>query len=169
MGRMNRVAVRDAGEGLLSERLLLRRFTLADLPLLTVLNADPVVMRYLGGVETPEQTLAMLRGRILDYYQANPGLGVWATLLRAGGECIGFHLLNHIQGESLIQVGYRLFPRYWGYGYATEMSVALLLKAGLKRHGERSFAHPAYAPYGPLAWFERTAQDWLTEHQANEL
>jgi len=193
---MNRVAVRDAGEGLLSERLLLRRFTLADLPLLTVLNADPVVMRYLGGVETPEQTLAMLRGRILDYYQANPGLGVWATLLRAGGECIGFHLLNHIQGESLIQVGYRLFPRYWGYGYATEMSVALLrygyaqlklpyitavtaldneasqrvlLKAGLKRHGERSFAHPAYAPYGPLAWFERTAQDWLTEHQANEL
>ena len=92
-------------------------------------------------------------------------------------------------------MGYRLFPRYWGQGYATEMSVALLrygyaqlglpsivaitdlhnrvsqqvlLKAGLHRHGERSFPHPAYASFGPLAFFERFAQDWLTEHKAIE-
>jgi len=195
MGIVNEAAVRDAGDGLASQRLLLRRFTLADLPLLTELNADPEVMRYLGGINTPQQTRAMLEGRILDYYQANPGLGVWATLLRDNGECIGFHLLNHIQGENLIQVGYRLFPRYWGRGYATEMSVALLrygytqlklpsivaiadlpnlasqqvlLKAGLHRQGERGFPHPAYAVYGPLAFFERSAQDWLSEHKAIE-
>ena len=195
MGLMNRIAVQDAGDGLSSERLVLRRFTQADLPLLIELNADPEVMRYVGGVQTPQQTRAMLESRILDYYQANPGLGIWATLLRDGGECIGFHLLNHIQGEDLIQVGYRLFPRHWGRGYATEMSLALLrygytqlqlprivaiadlpnrasqqvlLKAGLHRHGERSFQHPAYASFGPLAWFERAAQDWLSEHKAIE-
>ena len=185
----------DAGQGLTSERLQLRRFTLDDLPLLTELNADPEVMRHLGGVNSPQQTRDMLEERILAYYLANPGLGVWATLLRDSGECIGFHLLNHIRGESLIQVGYRLFPRYWGRGYATEMSVTLLrygytqlelpsivaiadlsnlasqqvlLKAGLHRHGERSFPHPAYASFGPLAFFERSAQDWLTEHKAIE-
>ncbi len=187
--------VRDAGDGLLSERLALRRFTPADLPLLTRLNADPQVMRYLGGVNSPQQTQAMLDRRILDYYQDNPGLGVWATMRRSDGECLGFHLLNHIQGESLIQVGYRLFPRFWGQGYATEMSLSLLrygytrlglgnivaitalentssqrvlLKAGLRRNGERSFKHPAYAPFGPLAWFERSAQDWLDNHPAME-
>ena len=185
----------DAGQGLVSERLQLRRFTLDDLPLLTALNADAQVMRHLGGVQSSEQTRSMLDTRILEYYRQNPGLGVWATLLRGSGECIGFHLLNHIQGENLIQVGYRLFPRYWGRGYATEMSVALLrygytqlelpsivaiadldnlasqqvlLKAGLHRHGERGFPHPAYASYGPLAWFERSARDWLTEHKAIE-
>jgi ribosomal-protein-alanine N-acetyltransferase len=195
MGAVSRDALRDAGDGLGSARLLLRRFTMADLPLLTELNADPEVMRYVGGGQTPQQTRAMLESRILDYYQANPGLGVWATLLRDSGECIGFHLLNHIQGEEFIQVGYRLFPRHWGLGYATEMSVALLrygytqlqlpcivaitdlhnrvsqqvlLKVGLHRHGERSFQHPAYASFGPLAWFERAARDWLSEHKAIE-
>ena len=192
---MSRLEMRDAGDGLLSERLSLRRFTLADLPLLTGLNADPEVMRYLGGVNSPQQTRTMLEGRIIAYYSAHPGLGVWATLLRGSGECVGFHLLNHIQGESRIQVGYRLFRRHWGQGYATEMSLALLrygytqlglptivaiadlenrasqqvlLKSGLHRHGERSFPHPAYAAFGPLAWFERSAQDWLAEHKTIE-
>lgn len=183
--------MRDAGlEGLASERLQLRRFTPEDLPLLERLNTDPAVMRYLGGIEAPDSIRAMLEGRILAYYYEHPGLGVWATLERSSGECIGFHLLNHIRGESLIQIGYRLFPSFWSRGYATEMTVALLryaytglglpsvcaithldnlgsqrvlLKSGLERRGERRFGHPSYAPYGPLAYFERSARDWLAE------
>jgi ribosomal-protein-alanine N-acetyltransferase len=181
----------DAGEGLRSARLELRRFTPDDLPLLTRLNADPEVMRWLGGVMSEEQTRELLDARILGYYTAHPGLGIWATQLRDSGECIGFHLLNNIHGESLIQVGYRLFPQWWGQGYASEMSLALLrygyaqlgldsicaitavenhasqrvlLKAGLRRNGECCFAHPAYLPYGPMPFFERTAHDWLAEH-----
>lgn len=175
-----------------TERLSLRRYTMDDLDLQCALTSDPQVMRYVGGVKTREQTEELLRTRIIAYYDAYPGLGVWATLERATGACIGMHLLNHIQGESLIQVGYSLFPRYWGRGYATEMSIALLrygfahmklaqitaltdlpnlasqrvlLKAGLHRHGERSFAHPRYAD-GPYAWFERDAADWLAEDRA---
>lgn len=180
--------MRDAGlEGLTSERLQLRRFTTADLPLLQKLNADPAVMRYLGGPERAEDTQAMLEGRILTYYDEHPGLGVWATLERSSGECIGFHLLNHIRDEALIQVGYRLFPDWWERGYATEMTVALLrygyadlglpsicaithpdnsgsqrvlLKSGLERRGERAFGHPAYAPYGAMPFFECEAGRW---------
>ena len=186
------LAAADAGDGLRSARLMLRRFTPADLPLLVQLNSDPQVMRWLGGVMRPEQTADMLQTRILDYYEQNPGLGVWATMLRDSGECIGFHLLNNIQGETQIQVGYRLFPRRWGRGYATEMTSALLdygyrrlgleriaaitalenqasqrvlLKAGLPRLADRAFPHPAYAPYGPMAYFERSARDWLAAQQ----
>ncbi len=186
--------MRDAGlEGLATERLVLRRFTVDDEALLHCLNSSAAVMRYLGGPMSAEDNRSMLRDRIISYYAQHPGLGVWATMVKANGECAGFHLLNHVQGESLIQVGYRLFESHWGQGYATEMSIALLrygfaelklpmlmanahldnrgsqqvlLKSGLQRKGERGFAHPAYAAFGPLAYFERSAGDWLAEHGA---
>lgn len=183
----------DAGAGLSSQRLTLRRFTRADLDLLDRLNSDPAVMRWLGGPATREDTRQMLEGRMLRYYDEHPGLGAWATLEKSGGACVGFHLLNHIRGEPHIQVGYRLFPEFWGRGYATEMSVALLrygftelklaqitaiadlgnlasqrvlTKAGLVRKGERRFADPAYAAFGAMAWFECDAADWLAARRA---
>ena len=171
-----------------TERLSLRRFTPDDLDRLDSLYSDPDVSRHVGGVLTREQTAELLRVRIIEYYQHNPGLGIWATHERESGRWIGFHLLNHIQGESHLQVGYVLAREAWGRGYATEMAAALLrygfeslrlpricaicnlengasqrvlLKIGLQRKGERSFAHPAYAASGPLAWFERDADEWL--------
>jgi ribosomal-protein-alanine N-acetyltransferase len=185
--------VKDARASLTTERLELRRFTLEDLDLLDRLYSDPEVMRYVGGVKTRAQTETLLKARVLDYYEQYPGLGMWATLERATGACVGTHLLNHIQGETYIQVGYVLFSEYWGRGYATEMTIALLrygftglalpeivaitdmpniasqrvlLKAGLERKGERSFPHPAYAASGPLAWFEGHAAPWLAAHPA---
>ncbi len=169
---------------------MLRRFTLDDLDMLERLHSDPEVMRHVGGVMDRARSEAMLRERILAYYDQHPGLGVWATLERATGECVGMHLINHIKGEPDIQIGYLLFARHWGRGYATEMSVRLLhygfgelglaqivgitdldnlasqhvlLKAGLRRNGTRNLPHPAYAA-GPLAWFERDRDSWLAEH-----
>lgn len=179
--------------GLTTARLALRRFTAADLDWLHGINGDPVVKRRMGGPATRAQTEAMLRDRILDYYGRHPGLGMWVTLERASGDAIGFHLLNNIQGETDLQVGYVLAPEYWGKGYATEMCIALLrygfatlalpriagitdqanvdsqrvlLKSGLQRNGERAFPHPAYAHAGPLAWFERERGDWLAQFGA---
>ncbi|HET6545122.1 MAG TPA: GNAT family N-acetyltransferase [Rhodanobacteraceae bacterium] len=181
-----------ADDRLTTRRLTLRRFTPDDLDLLQRLHADARVMRYTGGTRTRHEAAVLVRERILDYYDQHPGLGIWATVENSGGACVGLHLLNHIRGEAFIQLGYMLFPDYWGSGYATEMGIEVLrygfvdlglaqivgitdlsneasqrvlLKAGLKRNGERSFAHPAYAAQGPLAWFERDAADWLLEHQ----
>lgn len=181
----------DAGDGLASARLVLRRYTPADLPALAALNADAEVMRFLGGPMSAEDTRQMLESRILQYYDEHPGLGVWLTSLRATGEVIGFHLLNHIRGESLIQVGYRLAVAHWGKGYATEMSLALLeygflrlglpqivaithpdnagsqqvlRKLGLQQGADRAFAHPSYAGFGPLSFFSRDASSWFDEH-----
>lgn len=133
----------------------------------------------------------MLRSRILDYYAANPGLGIWMTVDKATGDRLGFHLLNNIQGETIIQVGFTLAKPAWGRGIATEVASAILRhgfvdlglpciagmasrgniasqrvleKIGLERRGERAFPHPAYLAEGPLAWFEREAEAWLAEH-----
>ena len=39
----------------------------------------------------------------------------------------------------------------------------VLLKIGMKRNGERAFSHPAYVEAGPMAWFERDRDAWMTE------
>jgi ribosomal-protein-alanine N-acetyltransferase len=175
-----------------TERLVLRRFTAADLDWLAALYADPEVTRYLGGGKDRAGAEQMLRSRILEYYEAHPGLGMWATIERETLQPVGFHLLNHIQGESIIQVGFTLRRSAWGRGFASEMAAALLgygfgalrlpriaaiadrgnvasqrvlEKIGLERRGERSFAHPAYAASSPLAWFEREREAWLTERR----
>jgi [ribosomal protein S5]-alanine N-acetyltransferase len=181
--------VTDAA-GLTTARLALRRFTPADFEWLHGINGDAEVKRHMGGPATRAQTEALLRDRILGYYEQHPGLGIWVTLERATGAPIGFHLLNNIQGETELQVGYVLDRAYWGRGYATEMCAALLrygftqlalprlhaitdqanvasqrvlLKAGLQRHGDRAFPHPAYAHAGAMAFFQRDAQDWLAQ------
>lgn len=173
-----------------TERLRLRHFTPEDRDWLCEVYADPEVTRYLGGVQSPEKVDVMLRVRFLDYYDAHPGLGIWMTEERVSGDRIGFHLLNNIQGESIIQVGFTLTKGAWGKGYGTEMaqevlrhgftnlelpkivgvaslrnlaSQRVLSKIGLERRGERAFSHPAYAAEGPMAWFERERPDWLAE------
>jgi [ribosomal protein S5]-alanine N-acetyltransferase len=162
---------------LTTERLALRRMTERDLDWLAALYADADVTQYLGGLKTRDQVADMMRTRIIEYYDAHPGLGAWS-----------FHLINNIQGETIIQVGYGLLKPYWGKGYATEMAEAVLRhgfvtlglpriagianlpnvasqrvleKVGLERNGERSFTHPAYAASGPMAWFERERDAWL--------
>jgi ribosomal-protein-alanine N-acetyltransferase len=176
---------------LTTDRLGLRRFATTDLDWLASLYADPDVTRFLGGTKTRAQVSAMLTTRILDYYYVHPGLGIWMTIEQATGAPVGFHLINHIQGEPIIQIGFGLARPAWGRGFATEMASALtryafvdleldyiagmaslanvasqqvLQKIGLHRHGERTFPHPAYRAQGPLAWFERTAADWKAEH-----
>jgi RimJ/RimL family protein N-acetyltransferase len=175
---------------LTTARLGLRPFARDDADFLAALYADPDVTRYLGGTKDRARTEALLQERILDYYEMHPGLGIWLTIERATGARIGFHLLNHIQGESIVQVGFTLDKASWGRGYATEMaravlrygfaelelpsiagmaslgntaSQSVLQKIGLRRRGERAFPHPAYAAEGPMAWFERGRDEWLAE------
>ena len=176
---------------LTTERLALRRFTSADLDWLAELYSDSDVTRYLGGIKDRSKAEEILNTRMLQYYDEHPGLGVWVTVDRATGTSLGFHLLNHIRGESIIQIGFTLAKSAWGKGFGTEMASAVLrygfddlklpriagmaslrnhasqrvlLKIGLERKGERAFPHPDYASEGAMAWFERDAADWQALH-----
>lgn len=173
---------------LTTDRLTLRRFTRDDLEWLVAFHADDEVTRYLGGPRDRAAVTDLLETRILRYYDEHPGFGIWQTIERATGRPVGFHLLNHIQGETIVQVGYALQRSAWRKGYATEMarevmrygfvdlkvpkiaamanlpnvaSHNVLLKIGLERRGNRVFPHPAYAAQGPMAFFEIESQPWL--------
>jgi RimJ/RimL family protein N-acetyltransferase len=177
---------------LTTDRLALRRFTPADANWFAELYGDPEVTRHLGGVKDRAAADQLLKTRILDYYDEHPGLGMWMTVEAATGAGVGFHLLNNIRGESIIQIGFTLAKSAWGKGFATEMAAAVLRygfvdlalprivgmanlenqasqqvlqKIGLERNGERAFPHPDYAEAGPMAWFERDRAAWLASLQ----
>jgi RimJ/RimL family protein N-acetyltransferase len=114
-----------------TERLLLRRFTPADVEHLYELDSDPEVMHYLtNGKPTP---LAVVEGqllpRILDDYERSPGLGRWAVVEKASGEFVGWVALKPREDDGhTAGLGYRLKRAAWGRGYATEASKAVVDK-----------------------------------------
>lgn len=74
-----------------TERLVLRRFTMADVDHLVELDGDPEVMRFLtGGRPTARGVVeGEVLPRFLDYYARSDGLGFWAAEDRVTGEFIG--------------------------------------------------------------------------------
>ncbi len=101
-------------------RLILRRFTEADAPLILQLNSDSEVVKYLHEptLETVEQAKKIITDIILPQYKNN--LGRWATHLKDTGEFIGWCGLKYRPEPDEIDLGYRFSQPYWGKGYATE-------------------------------------------------
>lgn len=116
-----------------TDRLVLRRFTAADVELLAGLYSDPDVMRFIsGGRPTPrEEVQDEVLPRFLGYYERFPGFGYWAAIEKSSGEFVGwFHFRPPRAGgdPGEVELGYRLRTSAWGRGYATEGSRALIGK-----------------------------------------
>ena len=65
-----------------TDRLVLRRFSLADVDNLVNLDADPDVMRYVtGGIPTSREEIQdEFLPAFLSYYQRYKGYGFWAAI-----------------------------------------------------------------------------------------
>jgi RimJ/RimL family protein N-acetyltransferase len=115
-----------------TERLVLRRFTEADVDNLFDLDSDPDVMRFLtGGKPTPREVIRNeTLPRLLRYYERFAGFGFWAAIEKSTGEFLGwFHFLPRKgSGPDEAELGYRLRKSAWGKGYGTEGSRALIRK-----------------------------------------
>ncbi|MFG1881254.1 GNAT family N-acetyltransferase [Micromonospora sp. NPDC049102] len=111
-----------------TERLRMRRLTMADVDALVELESDPEVMRFLtGGVATARATARDEQlPRLLAQYGRHPGLGRWAALDRASGEFLGWFALDPSEDGAEAELGYRLRRSAWGRGLATEGSRALV-------------------------------------------
>jgi RimJ/RimL family protein N-acetyltransferase len=112
---------------LTTERLVLRPFTLDDLPALTPIHADPSFWWYpLRAAMSEEETKEFLV-RVIDRYESD-GFGVEALEDRASGEMIGWAGLAvpHFLPEILpaVEVGWRLAASCRGRGLATEAGAA---------------------------------------------
>jgi len=113
-----------------TERLVLRRFTEADAGHLIELDADPEVMRFInGGRPTPPEVVRdEVLPAILAGYRRHPGFGTWAAVERSGGAFVGWFGFHPVDGRppDEVELGYRLRRQFWGRGYATEGSHALI-------------------------------------------
>ena len=113
-----------------TERLVLRRFTEADVNHLVDLDSDPDVMRFLtGGTPTPRAVIERdILPHFLNYYERFEGYGFWAAIERSTGEFLGWFHFRPASGhpDDEPELGYRLRRSTWGKGYATEGSIALI-------------------------------------------
>jgi RimJ/RimL family protein N-acetyltransferase len=113
-----------------TERLRLRRFTLDDVDLLTRLDSDPEVMRFLTGKPTPREEIEnVVLPELLKVYAEHPELGTFAAEQKSDGAFIGWFGMQPTKEPAMVNVGYRLHRTAWGKGYATEGTKALIDKA----------------------------------------
>jgi RimJ/RimL family protein N-acetyltransferase len=127
-----------------TDRLLLRRFTEADVDDLVDLDRDPEVMRFLTGGEATRRDVVereILPG-FLDYYERFPGYGFWAAVEKSSGDFLGWFELRPGDDDvpDEVELGYRLCRSAWGKGYATEGSRALIHKAFSELSTRRVYA-----------------------------
>jgi RimJ/RimL family protein N-acetyltransferase len=116
----------DGSVVLTTPRLLLRTFRRDDLPQYAALNADPEVVRYLGGVPLTRE----YSDEIAEWAQqcfAESGLGLLAVERREDAAFLGMCGLHHLQSyPDDVEVGWRLSREHWGRGYATEAATGWL-------------------------------------------
>lgn len=107
-----------------TDRLVIRRFTAADIDDLHALDNDPAVMRWLNGGE-PVAREVIEREMLPAFMRESAGddlLGYWVAFAKGSGEFAGwFSLKRHDdRPPSEVSLGYRFRKELWGHGYATE-------------------------------------------------
>lgn len=109
-----------------TERLIIRPFTLEDLPRLVEMRSDPEVNVYLGGVKM--QNPDSLAKRIEFYMDCSKqhGFGMSAMIWKETGEIIGWSGLQPLGDTNETEVGYGMIKEFWGRGIASEAARAWL-------------------------------------------
>jgi RimJ/RimL family protein N-acetyltransferase len=162
-----------------TERLLLRRWRLSDLPFFAAINADPAVMEFMPATLSAAESAALIE-RFEACFQDN-GFGLWAVEVPGEADCIGFVGLAPVDFDVFfapaVEVGWRLARSFWGRGLATEGAAAALAfgfeecclpevvsftaegnrrsravmgRLGMRRDTGEDFDHPRLAEGNPL-------------------
>ena len=117
-------------------RLLLRRWTDADLEPFAALNADPRVMEHFPSTLSRPESDALVARIEADFDEH--GFGLWAV--EADGTFLGFTGLSVPRPDvglgPVVEVGWRLAASAWGRGYATEAARAAVLDGRARGVGE---------------------------------
>ncbi|GGV53253.1 GNAT family N-acetyltransferase [Streptomyces spectabilis] len=121
-----------------TERLRLVPLSHAHIEHQIELDADPEVMRYLGGPRTRAQVVDTAHRAALADARRADGLGYWAGF--TGGHFTGYWILrppgdtDEPAPPGQAELGYRLLRRHWRQGLGSEGSAELI------RHGFQDLA-----------------------------
>jgi len=113
-----------------TERLRLREWGEGDGDRFYAVMNTPAVMRWLGGLQTPDEWSAAYE-RILGY-QRDFGFTFWIVERKSDAALLGFCGLKRANAPGAgviagdVEVGWRLREDAWGQGYAKEAAIASL-------------------------------------------
>jgi RimJ/RimL family protein N-acetyltransferase len=109
-----------------TERLRLRRYTLADAAGLFEVFADPYARSWYPEMADPAKVRAWIEWNFRHYDEF--GFGLWAVERRDSGEFVGDCGLSYrdVEGRRELEIGYHVILHGRGKGYATEAARACL-------------------------------------------
>lgn len=128
-----------------TERLILREIVPEDVEAFFAMDSNPEVVKYVGiqPLTDISQSAEMIKS-IRNQYTEN-GIGRWAVIRKEDGKLIGWSGLKLIKEinnhQNIHDLGYRFTPEYWGKGYATETSIAILNYAFNEMKLDQVFAY----------------------------
>jgi RimJ/RimL family protein N-acetyltransferase len=113
-----------------TERLILRGWREEDIAPFVAHTNTEAVMRWLGGVKTPELLESVVRDRFIAW-QERLGHTFWVAERKEDAEFLGFCGLKIADDaaspvEGNVEIGWRFREDVWGKGYAREAATASL-------------------------------------------
>jgi ribosomal-protein-alanine N-acetyltransferase len=114
-----------------TERLILREMTMEDAAYILQLDSNEIVAK---AIQLTNPPASLEDGRnvvesIMKQYKEN-GIGRWMVFLKDSNEFLGLAGLkieHDVNGhETFVDLGYRIFPKYWGKGYMSEAAKAVV-------------------------------------------
>lgn len=106
-----------------SQRLVVRRFTMADADDFFAHNGNAELMRYIRPVKSRAESDAFLLEN-LKLYLTNPGLGRFAVMVKETSDFAGSFSLLPFSNTADVHLGYVVMQSFWGLGFATELAKA---------------------------------------------
>lgn len=115
-----------------TERCYLRPFTEDDFENLYKLHSNSEVTKYMGGVQTKEETLSSLQMYIR--WQKEYGFSRWAVFEKETGRFMGrcgpgpfdCYAGKRFGLKNDVEIGYAYLQEFWGKGFASEVLTAVL-------------------------------------------
>jgi ribosomal-protein-alanine N-acetyltransferase len=111
-----------------TERLILRPFAENDRDDFAALNAEPVAMEFLLGVQSREKS-DVIADKFLHHWEQH-GFGMFSIIPRDGKRFAGFIglkvLASDLPRAPGVEIAWTLDARYWGRGLASEGAKAIL-------------------------------------------
>jgi [ribosomal protein S5]-alanine N-acetyltransferase len=109
-------------DGLETERLVTRFVTPEDAAVWADYCSDPIATRFTKVPDkTPEEMAKLVIEMTRKRYE-DGRYGLQVLINKETGEFVGQCglMVQEVNGESVVEIGYHLLPKHWGKGYASE-------------------------------------------------
>ena len=137
------------------QRSVLRRIVPGDAKGFVELNGDPQVMKYFPALLTAEESRGVMK--LIRQHWETHGFGPW--VLDVEGDFAGILGLKWVPPDMpfapAVALLYRLIPRFWGQGLATEGSLAALEFGFCELHLDKVVAFAVEANTGSRRVMEK--------------